>query len=125
MNEYINKAKLYEEITILERFARDMFLYTSINDLNHEIYKERWHERKALKHLIVNFESEDVEPVKHGTWKWNPNSLDWNIGAWECSECKCRNNNLPTYNPKNPFLFKGSNYCPNCGAKMDKNEVIE
>ena len=61
----------------------------------------------------------DVAPVKHGKWFWNPNGMDWGLGAWECSECACRNNNLPMNSKMNPLMFSGSKYCPNCGAKMD------
>lgn len=52
----------------------------------------------------------DAEPVRHGKW------IDRN-GAivapfwerYECSECGARSDN--------------SNYCPNCGARMDKDET--
>ena len=51
----------------------------------------------------------DAVPVRHGKW------IDRN-GAivapfwerYECSECGARSDN--------------SNYCPNCGARMDKDE---
>lgn len=61
----------------------------------------------------------DVVEVKHGKWIWDPNGMDWGLGAWQCSECACRNNNLPMNNRINPLVFSGSKYCPNCGAKMD------
>ena len=60
----------------------------------------------------------DVVEVKHGKWIWDPNGMDWGLGAWQCSECACRNNNLPMNNRINPLVFSGSKYCPNCGAKM-------
>lgn len=59
---------------------------------------------------------EEMRP--RGKWIWNPNGMDWGLGAWECSECACRNNNLPMNSNMNPLMFSGSNYCPNCGAKM-------
>lgn len=61
----------------------------------------------------------DAVPVKHGKWVWNPDGIDWGLGAWECSECACRNNNLAMNSKMNPLMFSGSNYCPNCGTKMD------
>lgn len=64
----------------------------------------------------------DVAPVVHGRWVYNPNGMDWNLGAWQCSVCKCNNNNLPGNDKHNPYIFQGSNYCPNCGAKMDEEE---
>lgn len=60
----------------------------------------------------------DVAEVKHGKWIWDPNGMDWGLGTWQCSECACRNNNLPMNNRINPLVFSGSKYCPNCGAKM-------
>ena len=42
---------------------------------------------------------DDVQPVKHGRWKWSEGG--------QCSECGFHNSNF------------GYNYCPNCGAKMD------
>ena len=64
----------------------------------------------------------DVAPVRHGKWIWDPNGMDFGLGAWECSECAVINNNLPVNVKVNPFLFSGSNYCPNCGARMDEEE---
>lgn len=51
-------------------------------------------------------------------WVWNPNGMDWALGAWECSVCKTKNDNLPCDTRISPLAFAGSNYCPNCGAKM-------
>lgn len=55
-------------------------------------------------------------------WKWDPNAYDFNIGGWVCSHCGASNDNLPhgEYDGPhiNPYLFKGSKYCPQCGAKM-------
>ena len=44
----------------------------------------------------------DAQPVVHGRWK----SVDYDI-AYECSVCN------------HPTEYNLSNYCPNCGAKMD------
>ena len=49
----------------------------------------------------------DVAPVVHAQWIFND---DW----WEfrCTNCRDAVGNIKKYN-----------YCPNCGAKMDKEEV--
>lgn len=60
----------------------------------------------------------DVEPVRHGKWIYNPNGMDFNLGAWECSACAQRNNNLPCSRNISPYICVGSKYCPNCGARM-------
>ena len=51
-------------------------------------------------------------------WKYNPNGMDWGLGAWECSMCGCRNDCLPMDKNINPMRWAGAKFCPNCGAKM-------
>ena len=60
----------------------------------------------------------EVAPVIHGKWVWNPDGMDWGLGAWQCSVCSIRNNNLPINSKINPLMFSGSKFCPNCGAQM-------
>lgn len=58
--------------------------------------------------VIVPLEKADAVEVKHGEWSLK------HIGVghyWECSECKFRLCAMPR-----------TNYCPNCGAKMDRKE---
>lgn len=88
-----------------------------------------WHDQQnmisGMEDILDIIDEEsvaDVAPVKHGKWRWNQNGMDWGLGAWECSECACRNNNLPMNEKINPLVFSGSKYCPNCGAKMDLEE---
>ena len=51
---------------------------------------------------IMSIPSADVAPVRHGRW------IECNYGlTFECSECKY------------PTEYSLTNYCPNCGAKMD------
>lgn len=49
----------------------------------------------------------DAEPVKHGKWIETKN-------GFHCSNCKGKPGQHPT--KRGAFL---SNFCPNCGAKMD------
>lgn len=59
---------------------------------------------------IWTAKSEDVSPVVHGTW------LLRHIGHghyWECSICHA----TPIY------VTNNTNYCPNCGAKMDDDHI--
>ena len=51
----------------------------------------------------------DAEPVKHGYW------IDTNEGTY-CSECR----NYPYDDGEFHILHWRSDYCPVCGAKMDK-----
>jgi hypothetical protein len=84
-------------------------------------------EIERAEDYISNAPTVDAEPVVHAHWVLNPNGMDWGLPAWTCSHCGGRNDMIPPfittnkggYVPKNPNAFAGSNYCPNCGAKMD------
>ena len=65
----------------------------------------------------------DVAPVVHGKWQYNKDATDWGLGGYVCSECKNKNNNLPCNRVKSVKMFSGAKYCPNCGAKMDGEEI--
>ena len=75
-----------------------------------------WIRYKMFERNIEAIPTADVVEVKRGTW-----IDDWEMGCSECSVCS------------DSYLwedFKGVsewNFCPNCGAKMDKegdNDVI-
>lgn len=119
MNEYIEKNALYKKIAELEELARNRYLDTPSNSPACARYMAQLDERTRFKHMIYDSPAADVAEVKHGKWIWDPNGMDWGLGTWQCSECACRNNNLPVNNRINPLVFSGSKYCPNCGAKMD------
>lgn len=54
-------------------------------------------------------------------WYYDPDGMDWDLGAWRCSACHTRNANLPNDNNKViPLRWSGTKYCPQCGAKMLK-----
>ena len=74
---------------------------------------------EALRDFIDNIPAADVAPVNHGHWIYNQNGHDWGLGAWECNLCHSVNNNLPCDKRFSPYVYAGSKYCPNCGAKMD------
>lgn len=57
--------------------------------------------------ILNQFPPTDVSPVRHGRWRFC-GSDKWN-DAYECSEC-------------GNIAMDDSNYCPNCGAKMDEEE---
>ena len=74
---------------------------------------------------MEEFLSADVAPVLHGRWDNIPNTYmlvaskdgSYSGNATTCSVC----------HEVNPNAYK-TNYCPNCGAKMDgerKNEANE
>lgn len=145
MAEYIDRDKILFELfeaydSIDPRFLRGRAIREAIALIKKEIntmptadvipkgaYDQvLWERDIAVRQLREDYgvdlgekKHADVAPVKHGKWVWNPNGMDWGLGAWECSECACRNNNLGMNSKMNPLMFSGSKYCPNCGAKMD------
>lgn len=66
-----------------------------------------------------------LKEEKTGSWIYDPNGYDWNLPAWICSECNAVNANLPVMNgvdEKNIYSFRGSRFCPECGAKMGRRK---
>lgn len=68
---------------------------------------------------------ESIRPTAH--WVYDENGMDWNLGAWVCSECRFRNDNIPPsmvfkgeHVKINPYDWAGSKYCPNCGRRMTR-----
>jgi len=56
----------------------------------------------------------DAEPVRHGKWANDA------IGVLRCSECKTQ---APWKYGRDYIDYRWkANYCPNCGARMDKDE---
>lgn len=70
-------------------------------------------------YILGNFPTADVVPVVHGEWYYNENGRDFGLGAWACSCCDTCNHNIPGNPNINPYIWSGSKFCPNCGAKMD------
>lgn len=56
----------------------------------------------------------EAEPVKHG--KWLKPAKKYPYWDWKCSECGCEEYRQSDSNGE----YRVMNYCPNCGAKMDK-----
>ena len=52
----------------------------------------------------------DVKEVRHGKWIYIDGVLDW--ADYKCSKCEY----IQKFGDDTCFY----NYCPNCGAKMDK-----
>ena len=84
---------------------------------------------------LRDMKAADVAPVRHGRWLLQANNertnYRWNVTA-ECSECCDEEKeiwagffpNVPDWLARDVALesaksVKLSNYCPNCGAKMD------
>lgn len=61
---------------------------------------------------------DDVRPVVEAHWEWDENGMDWNLGAWKCSNCRCKAETWWANDKHNPLRCAGSHFCGNCGAEM-------
>ena len=68
-------------------------------------------EFKGIRKVLEDVPAVDAVPVVHGEWELDPDFFEC-LHIHMCSYCKER----PLYKQNNEVL---SNYCPNCGAKMD------
>ena len=66
---------------------------------------------------VEDFPAADVARVRHGRWVEYENESD--MGYHYCSECKHQAFNYDEGVCNVEIL---SDYCPNCGAKMDKED---
>ena len=69
------------------------------NVLHPIVSPDNWNVYSELYDMIEELPS--AEPVKHGKWTVTPIYI-------KCSECG------------ESFMLIPQNYCPNCGARMDK-----
>lgn len=69
----------------------------------------------AFETMVREYPTEDVVPVVHAHWIVEPYRGD--LLRYACSNPKCKHYEFHVYKE-----YRGSNYCPDCGAKMD--EVI-
>ena len=75
--------------------------------------------QRLIKSGLILTPTVDVTPAVHGRWYYNENGRDFGLGAWACSCCDTCNHNIPGNPNINPYIWSGSKFCPNCGAKMD------
>lgn len=70
---------------------------------------------------IRNALTKDVAPIKHAFWKeQNPVWSDFDGYIFRLLTCSNCNSNFEVIEPAQ----KNYHYCPNCGAKMDFEEII-
>ena len=67
---------------------------------------------------IMAIPAADVRPVVVAHWEWDENGMDWNLGAWRCSHCRCKAETWWATDKHNPLRCAGSHFCGNCGADM-------
>ena len=73
---------------------------------------KNWHEKISLVTCVNSIPAADVVPVRHGWW------LTWEEQF--PGEKPCRMNNLGVFCDKcHNHADNRTDFCPNCGAKMD------
>ena len=72
-----------------------------------------------------NIELIEYKEVVYAEWYYDPNGMDWGLGAWKCSKCHTKNDNLGMGNNINPYMFSGSKFCPQCGAVIKPKESVK
>ena len=108
---------------------------TAIKALMNDAPEQVGYSREDAADCIRYMDAADVAPVRHGRWILEAHdervNYRWNVTA-ECSECCDEQKeiwagffpNVPPPIARDAALVsaesvKLSNYCPNCGAKMD------
>lgn len=59
--------------------------------------------------IVMNAPAADVVEVRHGRWEMAPYNGVYDIRCSACGYCP-------------GIRFYSSNYCPNCGSRMDKED---
>lgn len=96
MAEYIERDELLYEF-------REIMPDIGVNELADELYN-----------VALDLHAADVAEVKRGKWIEVQKENIWNdiVPVLECSACG-------KYTVGTRGIMTKSNYCPNCGAKMD------
>ena len=99
MAEYIERDALRDAVESIDWYsAYKGKLTAGAPNTENALYKAN-----SIYAVIDNAPAADVAPVRHGRW------VDTDSEFAQCSLCK-----YPVY-----AAWNATNYCPNCGAKMD------
>ena len=75
--------------------------------------------------LIARQPKVEAKVIEYAHWAYDPDGMDWGLGAWVCSSCHMKNDNILAMQPDiNPLWFTGSKFCPNCSKTMIKAEDV-
>ena len=118
-------------LTIDKYIKKEEAIRALLNDAPEQVGYSREDAADCIRYM----DADDVAPVRHGRWILEAHdervNYRWNVTA-ECSECCDERKEIwagffpgvPSPIAKDAALasvesVKLSNYCPNCGAKMD------
>ena len=91
-----------------------------LDSIEEEVSTGQGFQYAKWREYICNLKEETAE------WIYDPNGMDWSLPAWVCSNCRQKNDMIPTIiqypggarKVVNPYTWAGSKYCPNCGMEM-------
>lgn len=126
-DEYIERQKVFDSLPVIND-DKTVSLYGAIADFiaivskipSAEVVSKTafeqvvWERDTALRQLREDYgvglgeKKRDVAEVRHGEWI----PVDEKRDAFDCSECDA-------------MVSRMMNYCPNCGARMDKEDEHE
>ena len=96
--------------------------YIKRNDVKTAVFA--WYvdeiEQKYLDKVIAKIPAANVEPVRRGKWEYDSDGVPH---CSQCGEFALQRLHLYIKNKTFDAPFKLTDYCPNCGAKMDKEEA--
>ena len=81
------------------------------NALKERIISPRSNGKALIAEWIDAQPTIDAEPVRHGKWEMKSDPFGFFDEIPVCSECGCTTK-----------MREKTKYCPNCGARMDKDE---
>ena len=92
----------------MDYIEREAAIKALMNDAPEQVGYSREDAADCIRYM----DAVDVAPVRHGRWIETGKGL-LGTASYKCSDCEFP---MPFYN--------GYNYCPNCGAIMDSEEII-
>ena len=122
MPKYTNVEKLYERFASLEEQALTkvtelsripLGVMTEKEYIMFRVWSAIYQERSAFKHDVFDSPTADVQEVKHG--KWIVNIPEYKS---TCSVCGADEVDF-AHGTEMWYGLGKSNFCPNCGVKMD------
>ena len=88
---------------------------SAIKSLLNDCLGQVSYSREDAADCIFWLDTADVAPVRHGRWEKQS-------GLYSCSECGMT---CPYDVQADVIEYWACNYCPNCGAKMEKMDLKE
>ena len=133
MDDYKTRLKMLPVCSCGYVFTKGVIIHEDINEMDGMKYAKYFIEppncpkcKKKIECIDYSdptiskpVEYENREETAH--WEWYEHAYDWNLGGFVCSNCRAKNDNLPGMNDwgvKDPYLYVGSKFCPECGRRM-------